>query len=604
MTDGPELLIAGALMSAALVASLLAGRLRIPALLLFLVLGMMAGSDGFGWVEFDDYRVARDIGIIALILIVVDGGLSTGIGRIRAVLPAALSLATLGTLVTAVVTGFAASLLFEFSLLESMLLGSIVASTDAAAIFGVLRGSTLRRKVARTLEGEAGLNDPVAILLVLGFIEWIEAPDYGGVDLAVAVIAKLTLGLVIGASAGWLAVRAFRRLHLDASGLYPVASVSAAAVVYGAAETLGGSGFFAVYLVALALGSADIPGKQAIIAFHEGLGWISQLVLFLTLGLLVFPSELPGVAIEGTLLGLVLAFVARPIAVFIVTAPFSYTFAERLLLSWAGLRGAVPVVLATFAVLAGVEQSLEFFNIVFFSVLISAFLQGATFEIVAERLGLTTSERAVPRPLLEVGAIRRLGAEVLEHTIDEGDAVVGARIRDLGLPREALVSAIVRSQRVLAPRGSTQILAGDSLHILVPRGFAHELARLVERWREGPIEGDRRSRLPFKARSPIFSVRPWRDADGNPARPRRVAGEEVVGLLRNRHDRPGALVLLEDGRYAVTGEILIVGSANQLQRYIRDYLRRTGEEEALSWWQEVFGALAVEGMLPPRAPDT
>jgi cell volume regulation protein A len=487
VTEAHLILIGGLLMAAALAASLLARRVRLPALVLFLGIGMLIGSDGTGWIDFDDYELARDIGIVALILILFEGGLATSLSEIRPVLAPAISLGTLGTIATAVIGGLAATWLFDFSTLEGLLLGSVVAATDAAAIFGVLRGSTLRRRLAQTLEGESGFNDPVAVLLVLGFIDWIEQPGYGLEDMAFGLLGRLALGLAVGAGIGWLGIQAFRRLELETVGLYPVASLTTAALAYGAAELLGGSGFLAVYLAGLALGSASIPAKRTVTAFHDGLAWVAQVGLFLTLGLLVFPSQLGDVAVKGTLLALVLAVVARPIAATLATAPFGFEIREQVALGWAGLRGAIPVVLATFPVIAGVPESLEFFNIVFFAVLVSTVLQGTTFIRLADRLGVTTDRPALPRPLAETGTIRALGAEVVEYPVGEGDAIVGARVRELGLPRAALVNVIVRGQQALPPRGSTRLEAGDRLHILVRQEAAAELPGLIEHWQDGPI---------------------------------------------------------------------------------------------------------------------
>jgi potassium/hydrogen antiporter len=592
MTEGHLILIAGALMAAGLAASLLASRVRVPGLVLFLGVGMVIGSDGLGWIDFSDYKLERDIGIIALILILFEGGLTTGFAGIRPVLGGALSLATIGTLITAAITGLAAAWLFDLSTLDGMLLGAILAPTDAAAIFAALRGSSMRRRLALTLEGEAGLNDPVAILLVLGFIDWIQLPDYNGWDMVGGLVGRLGVGLIIGWALGWLAVRGLRRLRLESAGLYPVASLTVAALAYGAAESLHGSGFLAVYLAALALGSAQIPAKRTITAFHEGMAWVAQIAMFLSLGLLVFPSQLGDVAVEGTALGLVLALVARPAAAVIATAPFAYSWPERASLGWGGLRGAVPVVLATFAVIEGIPGSVDFFNIVFFAVLISAVLQGTTFELVARRLGVTTTEPALPRPLAESGTIRGLGAEVLEYPVRPDDAIVGARVRDLGLPREALVNVIVRGGRALPPRGSTRLEAGDRLHVLLRQEVAQELPGMLDRWREGPVGPRPRPRPRLAGHLPIFTVRPWSTDDGQPDHPGAVAGRKVVELLRTRHDRPGALLALDDGRYAVTGPLLIMGSAGQVQRQARKCLGTAADDAERSWWQEVIGALA------------
>jgi cell volume regulation protein A len=554
---------------------------------------MLVGSDGLGWIPFDDYELARDIGIIALILILFEGGLTSGYAGLRPVLGGALSLATVGTVITALLTGLAAAWLFDLSTLEGLLLGAILAPTDAAAIFSVLRGSSLRRRLALTLEGEAGLNDPVAILLVIGFIDWIEQPGYGFPDLGGGLVFKLAVGWAIGWALGWLAVRTFRRLRLETGGLYPVASLTVAALAYGVAEAAHGSGFLAVYLAALALGSAQIPAKRTITAFHEGMAWVAQLALFLALGLLVFPSQLGDVALEGTALGLILALIARPVAAIVATLAFPYTWPERLTLGWAGLRGAIPVVLATFAVIDDVPGSLDYFNIVFFAVLISTLLQGTTLEPVARALGVTSSDPALPQPLAETGTIRGLGAEVLEYPVGPDDAVVGARVRDLGLPREALVNVIVRQGHALPPRGSTRLEAGDRIHVLLRQEVAHELPGMLDRWREGPVGSPPRPRPRFAGHSPIFTVRTWADGDGDPGHPETIGTRKVVELLRIRHDLPGALVALDDGRYAVTGPLLILGSASQIQRQARKGLRHASGDAERSWWQEVIGALAA-----------
>src|SRR3954454_5439905 len=384
------MLAAGALLAGALAASLLAGRLRVPGLVLFLALGMLIGSDGLELINYHDFETARVVGIVALSLILFEGGLAAGFDEIRPVLGPAASLAVVGTIVTAIVAGLAAHWLFDLSVAEGMLVGSILASTDGAAVFAVLRGSTLRRRLARTLEGEAGFNDPVAVILVLGFINWVTKPDYGLGDMTVLFVEELGVGLLVGLAIGWLSVQTLSRTSLPSAGLYPVASLATAALAFGAADVLHGSGFLAVYLAGLMLGSANVPAKQTTTNFHQGLSWVAQIAMFLTLGLLVFPSELGEVALEGTVLALIVVVVARPLSTVLATLPFAFSGREQLVLGWAGLRGAVPVVLATFPVIEGVPGSQTFFNIVFFAVLLSTLLQGATFEPFAQRLGLTT----------------------------------------------------------------------------------------------------------------------------------------------------------------------------------------------------------------------
>ena len=592
MSDGELILVAGALLAAGLGAALLAGRLRVPGLLLFLGLGMLLGSDGLGWIDLSDYELARRIGIIALAAILFEGGLNGGYAEIRPVLRPGLALAFVGTLVTAGIVGWAAVWLLDLSTLEGLLLGAILSVTDGAAIFSLLRGSTLRRRLARTLEAEAGFNDPVAILLVIGFIDWITRPGYGLLDMVGLFLRQISIGLAVGLAVGFAAVWAFRRVNFATGGLYPVASMAAGALAFGAADSLHGSGFLSVYLAGLVLGSAAIPARNTIRVFHQGFAWVAQIGLFLTLGLLVFPSQLDDVWVEGTVLALVLVLLARPLATAVATAFDHFSAAERFILGWAGLRGGVPVVLATFPVIAEVPDSRVFFNIAFFAVVISTLLQGSTFEPLAKRLGLTTDEPALPRPIAETGTIRRLGAEVIEFPVAPADAIVGRHVRDIGLPRDALLNVIVRRGEAIPPRGSTQIEAGDRMHVLVRKEVARQFPALMERWREGPFAPAAERQPHLLGRSVIFSARPWEERDGNAAYPERIEGAGVIRHIRTRHDSPGALVLLDDGRYAITGPALAVGAAAQIQRYARRRLSGELRDAERSWWQEVVGALA------------
>jgi potassium/hydrogen antiporter len=596
MSDAQLILVAAALLAAGIAASLLASRIRLPGLLLFLGLGMAIGSDGTGWIELgadsEDYELARTIGIVALALILFEGGLTAGFGEIRPVLRPSLALAILGTLGTCVICGFAAAWLFDLSTLEGMLIGAVISSTDGAAIFALLRESTLRRRLARTLEGEAGFNDPVAVLLVIGFIEWIQQDDYGVVDMLLLFVREMGIGAAVGLAVGWLAVQGLRNTRLASPGLYPVATLATAGLAYGGAATLHGSGFLAAYLAGLVLGSARIPARQTVTVFHQGLAWVAQISMFLTLGLLAFPSQLGDVWLEGTALALILVFLARPLSAAVSTALDHFTTGERVVLGWAGLRGAVPVVLATFPVIEGIKDSNELFNIVFFAVVISTLLQGTTVEWLARRLGVTTSEPALPRPLVETGTVRRLGAEIVEYPVGPDDAIVGQLVRELGLPRDALLSVIVRGEEALLPRGSTRIEADDRLHVLVREEVARDMDDLLERWRLGPVGVPAPRHTILRAGSAVFTTRPWREEDGDAGFPRELEGVPVAEQIRTRRDERGALVILDDGRFAITGPLMAVGGPLQLQRYAR---RRLGDEEdaaARAWWQEVIGALA------------
>jgi potassium/hydrogen antiporter len=593
MSDAELILVAGALLAVGIAAAKVADRVRVPGLLLFLGLGILVGSEGPGGVEFEDEELTRTLGTIGLVLILFEGGLAAGWREIRPVIGTAISLAVVGTALTAAIAGLAASWLFGLGTLESLIVGSAVAATDSAAIFAVLRGSQLRRRLARSLEGESGMNDPVALLLVTGFIDWIQDPGYGAEDMAVNLVVKLGLGAVLGVAVGFGARWAIRNVDLPTPGLYPVASVATAGLAYGLAEVAHGSGFLAVYLTALILGTGSTPARLTVLSFHQGLSWVSQIALFFLLGLLVFPSQLADVAGDGILLAAALMLVARPVAALLASLPARFSLRERVMLGWAGLRGAVPIWLATFPVIAGVEDRDQLFNIVFFVVVASTLVQGASFEPLAKRLGLTSTEPALPRPVVESGMIRELGGEVIAYRVREGDAVVGHMVKELGLPREALVNVIVRQRSAIPPRGSTEIQAGDELHVLVRREAHEEVERLSDRWREGPIGEPPPPMPPLRGVPQVFTARPWRDSDGDPGRPDAVDGVPVVGQVRTRRDRPGALLTLADGRFAVTGDdVVAIGGRIQVARWCVGRADREIEPEERAWWQEVIGVLS------------
>jgi potassium/hydrogen antiporter len=588
------ILIAGALLAAGIVGALVADRMRVPGLLLFLGLGMLAGSEGIGGIHFNDAELARTLGTIALVLIIFEGGLTAGWSEIRPVLGTAASLGTIGTAMTAVIAGFAAKLLFDLSTLEGMLVGAAIAATDSAAIFAVLRRSTLEKRLARSLEGESGMNDPVALLLVIGFIEWIQQPGYGLADMAGLLVLKLGLGAAIGLALGRLAVLALDRVKLPGDGIYPVATIAIAALAYGLAELAHGSGFLAVYLTALALGSARIPARRTVVAFHQGLGWVAQISLFILLGLLVFPSSLDDVAPEALALSAVLILVARPVAAVLATLFASLNMKERLMLGWAGLRGATPIWLATFPVVAGIGTGEELFAIVFFVVVSSTLVQGASFEPLASRLGLTTDEPALPRRLLESGRIRRMGGDVIAYRLPPGAAAAGYPVRDLDLPREALVNVIVRDGNAIPPRGSTELQEGDELHVLVRSELRDEVEALTKKWTEGPIGREAPPPLPRRGAPQVFTVRP---ALGDDELGDEIDGIPIIRVMRDRGERGAYLVALADGRFAVTGAGLIAIGG---RRAVADWCVRRAEHPAAdsasrAWWQEVTGALIARG---------
>jgi cell volume regulation protein A len=480
-----RLLPAGAILALAVLAAVGSRRLRLPLLITFLGLGMLLGSEGVGGIYFDDAELARTIGIFSLIAILFEGGLTSDWREIRPVVVPAFLLSTLGVVVTASVTAVAAYYLFDLSRVGALLLGAVVGSTDAAAVFATLRFTALRARLSALLNAESGANDPMAVALTIGFISWLTKPDYNAGDVALFLVRQLGIGLVIGVALGWLASRLFPRLPADLAPFAPVASVAAAALAYGAADAVDASGFLAVYVVALWLGNTPMPLRLVIRTFHEGLAFIAQVVLFIVLGLLVFPSRLGPVAASSLALTAVLILVARPVAV--LASTWGLNIRERVFVAWAGLRGAVPIVLATFALSAGISESDTIFNAVFFVVIVSALAQGLTLEPLARRLGLTTRGRVPHHPPVEVGAIQALGGDILEFEVDRRDAIVGRYLRDLGLPAAATVMLIVRDGTGVPPRGETRIEPGDRLYVLVT-GDAHGEV-------EALLEGDQSSSL-------------------------------------------------------------------------------------------------------------
>ena len=475
------LLLVGAVLAGSIAVAFGAARVGVPSLVAFLALGMLLGSDGPGGIEFDNAELAQKVGVIGLAAILYEGGLSTSWRRLRRVAVPAALLSTVGVVVTAVLTGTAAYYLFDLSWLESVLLGAVVASTDAAAVFATLRYTNIRRRLARTLEAETGGNDPVAIALTIGLIDWIDKPNYKFPDLLLLVVRQLGLGLVTGVALGALAMWVFARLPHSVGAFAPVASVAAAALSFGAADVIGGSGFLAVYLVGLAVGSTPSRYRRQLVAFHEGLAFLAQVAMFIVLGLLVFPSDLPAVALPGLALAALLVIVIRPVAVWISTAFAKFTARERALLGWAGLRGAVPIVLATFVLSSQLGKAETIFNAVFFVVVVSALLQGTTLEWTAQHLGLVDPRPAVVAAPLEVDALGSL--ELVEFDVAGDHAIAGAAVRELGLPRSALIAVVARHGDTIPPRGTTVLQPGDRLFVLAPRAMRAELEDVFSRWR-------------------------------------------------------------------------------------------------------------------------
>jgi len=457
---------AGLLVLAAAVASRTSGRLGVPAALLFLALGMLAGSEGLGHIAFEDYAFTFRLGTVALVLILFDGGLNTPWASVRRALPAAGLLATAGVAASAALAAGGAWWLGLAPPL-ALLFGAAVSSTDAAAVFSVLRGGgiELRHRVGMVLELESGLNDPMAVILVLAFTQLALGQQPPGWQVAGGALLQLAVGAGAGALIGlggrWLVVR----VHLPAAGLYPVLTLALALLAFGLPTLLLGSGFLAVYVAALVLGNGPLPYLAGLRRVHDALAWLGQVVMFLLLGLLAFPSRLLAQAGTGLALALLLVVVVRPLVVALCLAPFRFTWGERLFVGWVGLRGAVPIILATFPVMAGVAGAKEAFDLAFFVVAVSTALQGSTAPWLARRLGLERQGAAAPRAVLEIVSTRQLNGQVLTFLVEPASAMAGSRIADLPFPDQAAVMLILRGRDLVAPRGPTLLEPGDHVSI-------------------------------------------------------------------------------------------------------------------------------------------
>ena len=440
---------------------------------------MLAGSDGPGGVYFDDAQLAQSIGILALVLILFSGGLDTEWTQVRGVLREGLLLATVGVLVTALVIGFVAHALLGFTPLESLLLGAIVSSTDAAAVFSVLRshGVGLKGRLAPLLELESGSNDPMAVFLTIGLIQLITEPGLPWITLMAHFLQEMLLGAALGYVFGRLAVIVINRLRLSHEGLYPVVTMAFVLLTFGFTDFLGGSGFLAVYLAGIVLGNHEFIHRRSLLRFHDGLAWLMQIAMFLTLGLLVFPSRLVPIIGVGLLIAACLIFVARPLSVFISMALSRVHWRQKALVSWVGLRGAVPIILATFPMLARVPHADQIFNIVFFIVLTSALLQGTTLAPAARLLGVEAPvqpRRIYPLEFTPMGGFQ---SELKELQVQPASDMVGKAIFELGLPEEFLVILIARANDFVLPSGGTALEAGDTLLVLADKASFDQVQR-------------------------------------------------------------------------------------------------------------------------------
>lgn len=461
------LVVFGLLMAFSVLFTRALDRVGIPVVLLFLALGMVGGSEGIGGLDFSDYGFAFRLGTIALVMILFDGGLNTSIASVRRSLKPAGLLATVGVVGTAGVLAVIARMV-GLSWGEAILIGAIVSSTDAAAVFAVLRGGSLRVKerVGSVLEVESCVNDPMAVILTITAVETLVAGEsQPSLWVLLTVPVQLIVGMIYGVLVGWGTRLVLNRVTFTSAGLYPVATLSAAFVAFGAATLSLGSGILAVFVAGVVMGNGVMPYKTSLRRVHDAIAWFGQVSLFLMLGLLVTPSELVAVAGIGLGLGLALAFVARPLVVGLCLLPFGWTKREVGYVSWVGIRGAVPIVLATFPVMAGVQDGDRIFNIVFFIVTLSTIIPGATIVAVTKMLKLIDPGAPAPAAALEMHSLRPMNGSVKVYHIDPSVAVCGATLADIAFPEQASVILIVRGTTLVAARGNTRLENGDHVYV-------------------------------------------------------------------------------------------------------------------------------------------
>lgn len=456
-----------------LLISILAGKTSykfgVPTLILFLLIGMLAGSEGIGNIYFNDPSAAQLVGIISLNFILFSGGLDTSWKTVRPVLWQGFSLATLGVLITAVSLGLFVWAVSDFGLIEGLLLGAVVSSTDAAAVFSILRSKNLKLKdnLRPTLELESGSNDPMAYVLTISFLGLLTNPGQSWYIVLLIFIQQMVLGGIMGFAFAKLSKHAINRLKLDFEGLYPVLVIALMFITFSLTDFLGGNGFLAVYICAVYLGNQDIIHKNTILKMFDGLAWLMQIVLFLTLGLLVFPSQIAPFMWLGTLAALFLIFVARPLAVFISLLPFKMEIKRRWYISWAGLRGAVPIVFATYPLIAGVDRANEIFNIVFFISVSSVLVQGTTLSKLADWLKMSLIEKKDKKLIEKTEEIHGIALPHLEEfTIGITSRAVSKRLVDLHFPPDSQVALIKRNGLYIVPDGKTKIKEGDVLLVI------------------------------------------------------------------------------------------------------------------------------------------
>lgn len=462
------LLIGSILLLVSIIAGKTTDKLGVPTLIFFLVIGMLAGSEGIGGIHFNNAQLAQFIGIVALNFILFSGGLDTNWQSIKPILKRGIVLSTLGVLLTAITVGIFVHLIADFSLLEGLLLGAIVSSTDAAAVFSILRnkGVGLKGYLRPTLELESGSNDPMAYFLTISLTTILANADMTIVKLVPIFLKGFIIGglmgYIMGKTSHWLV----NNIKLNSDGLYPVLMLGIAMFTYSATDFMGGNGFLAIYLCAVILGNSNFIHKKSLIKFYDGQAWLMQIIMFLTLGLLVFPSKVIPVIGIGLLISAFLIFVARPIGVFASLAFFKVNIRGKLFLSWVGLRGAVPIVFATYPLIAGLPKAEMIFNLVFFISVTSVLIQGTTLPYVAKFLHVAVPEKVRRRMGVDLDLVEVEKSELSEMKIGSGSPMIGKKIVSLGIPKTIRIITLKRNGKYIIPDGSTKLVLDDILLVL------------------------------------------------------------------------------------------------------------------------------------------
>lgn len=495
MEAANQLIVIGAgLLLGSILVSAGAARIGAPVLLAFLALGMLAGEDGPGGIVFNDYWLTYIVGMLALAVILFDGGLRTREASFRAGLWPALSLATLGVVISAAVVGVFASWLLGLHWMQGLLIGAIVGSTDAAAVFGLLhaRGMQLKTRVASTLEIESGSNDPMAVFLTVALVELLQqgSPQLSW-DVAAFFVRQMGIGALTGVAGGLALGGLINRLPLTA-GLYPLLALAGGLFVFGATNWAGGSGFLAIYLAGIVMGNRRLASAQSILRVHDGFAWLGQIVMFLLLGLLATPSELVPIAPAGLAIALALMFVARPAAVGVSLIAYRAPWQEKLFISWVGLRGAVPIILALFPLLAQLEGAKLYLNIAFFVVLVSLIVQGWTLAPAARWLGLELPPLTSAAQRVELSTPGRLGYELVAFRVGAESPLAGQPWLSLPYPEGARLCGILRGEEMIDPDPKLQVRNDDLAYLLAPAGAYEPLARLFAGPPEEPVLSERR----------------------------------------------------------------------------------------------------------------